>query len=281
MMDVNNVSTLLLQNSLNANNRIMNKKMEMLASGQRINRASDDAAGLSISEGLRNKLKGLEKASANVQDSVSVLNIADGAMDSMTENLQRVRELAVQGANDTLGAPQRSAIQREMTQRIQEIDRIAQSTQFNGRNLFSGTTAFNVQAGPGSNAADNVINLTGQSALGNLNASSLGVRTGGTVTLGVSNSASALQSISKLDTAIARLSNRRASVGALTNRLESTSSYLAQAYENVAISEGAIRNTNIARTVSDYSQSRIRVQATTSLMSQSNSRQRDVYRMLR
>jgi flagellin len=212
-------------------------------------------------------MRGQSQSDQNIQDASNMLNIAEGSMEGMNENLQRVRELALQGASDLLAPEQRQAIQQEMNQRIQEVDRLAGSTQFNGQALFGNISQFNVQVGANS-STDNTIDLAGNSAVGTLNASGLGLKSGNTVTLGVGSNASALQSISKLDNAIQNLSNRRASIGAMSNRLESASQASQISLENTAATESRIRNRNFAAATSEFVKSSILQQASVALMGQ-------------
>ncbi|XVJ51761.1 MAG: flagellin FliC [Vampirovibrio sp.] len=263
----NDSSNLLMRNLLLSSSSQMNRSLKMLASGYRINGAGDDAAGLQISESLRSQMRGQSQSDQNIQDASNMLNIAEGSMEGMNENLQRVRELAVQGASDLLAPEQRQAIQQEMNQRIQEVDRLAGSTQFNGQALFGNISQLNVQVGANS-STDNTIDLAGNSAVGALNASGLGLKSGTTVTLGVGSNASALQSISKLDNAIQNLSNRRASIGAMSNRLESASQASQISLENTAATESRIRNSNFAAATSEFVKSSILQQASVALMGQ-------------
>jgi flagellin len=268
MISINNdTSSLLMQNLLLSSSSQMNQSLKMLDSGYRINGSGDDAAGLQISESLRSQMRGQSQSDQNIQDAANMLNIAEGSMEGMNDNLQRVRELAVQGASDLLAPEQRQAIQQEMNQRIQEVDRLAGSTQFNGQALFGNISQLNVQVGPNSSTG-NTIDLAGNSAVGALNASGLGLKSGNTVTLGVGSNASALQSISKLDNAIQNLSNRRVSIGAMSNRLESASQASQISLENTAATESRIRNSNFAAATSEFVKSSILQQASVALMGQ-------------
>ncbi|MFM7468290.1 MAG: flagellin [Vampirovibrionales bacterium] len=245
--------------------------MRRLSSGFRINSASDDAAGLQISERLRSNLKGTLKAQDNVQDGMNVMGIADGALGQITENLQRMRELGVQAANDTLGSTQRTAILDEMNQLQQDITRISNATSFNGVNLLDGSaTNFNIQVGAGSTAANDVINLAtvaGTNPFGDIDATALGVAS---ATLSVGSNASALTTIAAIDTAINTVNSRRATIGALTNRLQGTLNNLQVNYENTSASEARIRNTDISRESTRMTQFQISQQAGLSMLAQSN-----------
>ncbi|MFN9691792.1 MAG: flagellin [Vampirovibrionales bacterium] len=271
MLQIRDTSSIFVQNMLSNNTKNVNKSLAMLASGYRINKASDDAAGLQISEGLRSQIRGSEQADNNVQDAMNMLNTVDGSLSIITENLQRVRELAVQGANDTLGADQRSAIKTEMTQLVNDIDRIASGTSFNGKNVLSSFTSFKVQMGAESASSTNVLDLATNSAVGRLNASTLGIKSGTTPSIGASTNASALQSISKIDVALQRVNNRRSSVGAVTNRLQNASSNLKIQVENFSASEARVRNVDVAKESANMIKQQILQQASINLLGQSNS----------
>ena len=178
-----NVKSINAQRILGRNTQELGKSLEKLSSGFRINRAGDDAAGLQISEILRSQIRGSEQANSNVQDGINVLNLTDGAYQTITDNLQRVRELAVQGANDTLNVEQRSAINLEIQQLATDITRISNASRFNEKGLLNGSlTSFNIQAGAESNSANNVINLSdvnGINIFASASAGALGLGTNG------------------------------------------------------------------------------------------------------
>jgi flagellin len=271
MLQIRDTSSIFVQNMLSGNTKNYNKSLAMLASGYRINKASDDAAGLQISESMRSQIRGSEQADNNVQDAMNMLNTVDGSLSTITDNLQRVRELAVQGANDTLGADQRSAIKTEMTQLVNDIDRIASGTSFNGKKALSSITSFKVQVGAESASSTNVLDLATNSAVGLLNASTLGIKSGTNATIGTSTNASALQSISKIDVALQRVNNRRASVGAMSNRLQNASSNLKIQVENFSASEARVRNVDVAKESANMIKQQILQQASINLLGQSNS----------
>jgi flagellin len=267
-----NVSSLNAQRSLTTNTNALGKSLERLSSGFRINRAADDAAGLQISETLRAQIRGSKKAQDNVQDGINVLNIADGALNTIGDSLQRIRELAVQAANDTLAATQRTAIKSEIDQLGADITRVSDATQFNGVKLLDGTqAAFNIQVGANSTAANDVIDLTtavtGVNPFADIDATALGVATGATL---VDTNANALLTITALDTAISTVSQRRAAIGALTNRLESTSKNLANSVENLSASESRIRNVDVAAESAELTRNQILQQASASILGQAN-----------
>jgi flagellin len=266
-----NVQSLNAQRLLGNNTKQLAKSLEKLASGYRINRGGDDAAGLLIADSLRAQIRGSEMAQGNVQDGINVLNIADGALGSITEGLQRIRELAVQGANDTLGTDQRSAIAKEMRQMVLDVGRIAGATEFNGKKLFSSVTNYNIQLGAGAASSTNTLNIGGvSSALGLLTRTSLGIMSGVNVAFRVTTSRSALRAISKLDVALERVGNRRASIGAMVNRLETTSQNLAISIENFSASEARIRNVDVAKESANMTKNQILQQAAATVLGQAN-----------
>lgn len=267
-----NVQSLNAQRLLSKNTMGLNKSLEALASGFRINKSSDDAAGLQISEVLRSQIRGSEKANDNVQDGINVLNTADGSLSTITDNLQRMRELTVQGANDTLNVDQRSAINKELKQLTADISRIANSTEFNGKKLFSSVTNYKIQVGAESASATNVLDIGGtNSALGTLQATSLGLQNAGAVMqVGVGTNASALKAISKIDAALQTVGNRRASIGAMTNRLGSASTNLAISIENFSASESRIRNVDVAKESAELTKNQILQQAAATVLGQAN-----------
>jgi flagellin len=212
--------------------------------------------------------------------------MADGVMSTVVDNLQRMRELAIQGGSDTLGTDQRSAISKEMVQLTKDIERIANATSFNGKNLFSSITNLKVQVGAGIVSANNVIDIGGtNSGLGRLNASTLGIATGVGASVAtkvsVSTNASALQSISKLDTALKSIGNRRASLGALSNRLAGAGTNLAIAIENASATESRIRNTDVAKESAELSKNQILQQASATILSQANQSKQIALNLLR
>jgi flagellin len=267
-----NVQSLNAQRLLGQNTNNLGRSLEKLASGFRINKSSDDAAGLQISESLRSQIRGSQKANDNVQDGINVLNTADGSLSTITDNLQRMRELSVQGANDTLNTDQRSAINKELKQLTADISRIANATEFNGKKLFSSVTNFKIQVGAESASATNVLDIGGtNSALGTLQATSLGLQAAGAaMKVGVGTNASALKAISTIDAALQTVGNRRASIGAMTNRLGSASTNLAISIENFSASESRIRNVDVAKESAEMTKNQILQQAAATVLGQAN-----------
>ncbi len=236
----------------------LNRSLEQLASGLRINRARDDAAGLAIAEGFNSVVRGTRVAQRNAQDGVSLVQTAEGALSESTNILQRIRELAVQSANGTMTTANRAALQSEVTQLLEQIDDIATDTEFNGLRVLSAAQTLTLQAGPQSGQ-------TLQLVLSGAKASDLGVSA-----LSVSTMAAAVSALSTLDTAINSVSSLRATLGAIQNRLEFTINTLAIQEENSAAAESAIRDADIARVTTDFTRNQILVSAGTSVLAQAN-----------
>ena len=245
------------------------KSTEKLSSGYRINRAGDDAAGLSISEKMRSQIRGLNKASSNAQDGVSLIQVAEGALNEAHSILQTMNELATQAANDTNTSLDRTAIQNEIGQLQSEITRIQSTTQFNSMNLLDGSfTGKNLQVG----------SLSGQKIginISNMDAGSLGV-TG----LSVSSYSSAGSAMKKIQSAINKVSDQRSLLGALQNRLEHTISNLDNISENTSAAESRIRDVDMAEEMVEYSKNNILAQAGQSMLAQANQSNQGVLSLL-
>jgi flagellin len=264
-----NIGSINAQRNVDANSAALGKSLERLASGFRINRAGDDAAGLQISESLRAQIRGSKQALQNAQDGINVLNIADGAQSVIQDNLQRVRELTVQAANDTLATAQRTAIATEITQRIADVDRVANSTTFNGVTLLaSGTSPTNyyIQLGANSDATNDRIDVA--SGLGTTTSIGLGITGFSAGNVAVNSAAQAF--LGTLDTALSNLNTKRATLGALTNRLESSVNNLSVSIENLSSAESRIRNVDVASESANMTRNQILQQASTSILSQAN-----------
>ena len=231
------------------------KSTEKLSSGYRINRAADDAAGLSISEKLRSQIRGLDKAASNSQDGISLVQVAEGALNETHSILQRMNELATQAANDTNTSTDRDALQQEMDQLTSEIDRIRSTTQFNSMNLLDGTfTGMRLQVGA----------LSGQSisiSIGNMNAATLKVSG-----LRVSSFSAAGKAMAAIQEAINSVSKQRSALGAIQNRLEHTINNLQTTSENTSAAESRIRDVDMATEMVEYSKNNILAQAGQSML---------------
>jgi flagellin len=260
-----NVSSLTAQRSLNANAVSLNKSLEKLSTGFRINRANDDAAGLQISELLRSSIRGSQKALDNAQDGINVLNIADGAYETITNSVQRVRELVVQASNDTNGTSQRDAIKSELDQLSSEIDRIINTTKFNGKTLLDGSNStYHLQVGDKGTANDQI---SVGAVFSNLLTTNLQVDT---ANLSVNTTTNAQATLNRLDTAIGTITSRRATLGAFINRLEATVSNLSISIENQQAAEARVRNVDVAAESSKLVSNQILQQAAASILSQAN-----------
>ena len=245
------------------------KSTEKLSSGYRVNRAGDDAAGLSISEKMRSQIRGLNKASDNAQDGVSLIQVAEGALNEAHSILQRMNELATQAANDTNTTLDRNAIMKEIDQLQSEITRIQSTTQFNTMNLLDGSfTGKNLQVGSLSSQKIDI-------KISNMSAGSLKV-TG----LSVSSYAAAGSAMDKIQSAINMVSEQRSYLGALQNRLEHTISNLDNISENTSAAESRIRDVDMAEEMVEYSKNNILAQAGQSMLAQANQSTQGVLSLL-
>ncbi len=260
-----NVSSINSQRYLSNNTNALGKTMEKLASGYRINRAGDDAAGLQVSEKLRAQIRGSQKALDNVQDGINMLNIADGTYQSITDAVQRMRELAVQAANDTYSTAQRSAMQIEYNSLASGITQMAEAAQFNGIHLLDSAVPTNVNLQITANQGGTADDLDIKSALIDV------TDIASTIAAGTLDTHTAAQSaISLLDTAIDDLNAVRGSLGAFTNRLEYTAQNLATNVENTSASESRVRNVDVAMESSNLARNQILQQASQAMLSQAN-----------
>jgi flagellin len=264
----NNVEAFNAQRMLVANSDKLGKAMEKLSSGYRINRAADDAAGLAISEKLRGQIGGLNQASRNAADAVSLVQTAEGALNEVHSMLQRVRELAVQYKNGTLSTTDRNAIQSEVNQLRDEITRIGTDTAFNGIKLLdgtSGTVSFQVGASDGEQITVATISVGEQI-------------TADVFTL---SSDSSVTDIQEIDDAINNVSSARATFGSVQNRLDHTLSNLASYTENLTASESRIRDADMASEMVNFTKTQILQQAGTSMLAQANQLPQGVLSLLK
>ncbi len=254
----------------------MSKSLEKLSSGFRINRAADDAAGLAISEKLRGQVRGLDAASGNAQNAVSLIQTAEGALNETTSILQRMRELAVQAGNDTNTASDRSKIDAELDQLTAEVTRIAGQTEFNTQKLIDGSqstaaTGLTFQIGANQNQ---VLFVT----IGNMDGTAAGLNL---ATLSVVDATTSGASLATIDLAIEKVSSQRSALGAVQNRLEHTVKNLNVASENLAASESRIRDTDMAKEMMAFTRSQILSQAGTAMLAQANQSSQGVLSLLR
>lgn len=261
--------------AMGVNSGGMGKSVEKLSTGQRVNRAADDAAGLYISEKMRSQIRGLNQASRNALDGVSMVQTAEGALDEVHAMLQRMRELVVQGANDTNKTEDREAIKAEIDQLGQEIDAISVKTQFNKQNLLDGTMSDGKKLQVGANQGQSLT-----VSIGKMAGSAIGIGEGASVIV-VSTFGDASDSIVNVDKAIANVSKQRSKLGALQNRLEHTIRNLDNAAENTQASESRIRDTDMAKEMSKFTKDNILTQASQAMLAQANQLPQQVLQLLR
>lgn len=255
------------------------KSMEKLSSGLRINRAGDDAAGLSISEKMRAQIKGLDQASRNAQDGISLIQTAEGSLNETHSILQRMRELAVQASNDTNVTVDRSAITDELSSLQTEVDRIAKTTQFNEKNLIDGSLSGGSVSGAVLQiGANNSTDLALEIKIDNMGAASLGIST---ASINVSSNTFARTAIDNVNSAIKSVSTQRSKLGAYQNRLEHTISNLDNASENLQSAESRVRDVDMAKEMMNFSKNNILQQAAQSMLSQANQAPQGVLNLLR
>lgn len=266
-----NIAALNTHRQLGAASNAQSKSMEKLASGLRINKAGDDAAGLAISEKMRAQVKGLDMASKNSQDGISLIQTAEGALNETHSILQRMRELAVQGGNDTNTTEDRGQIQKELNQLMSEVDRIANTTEFNTQNLLKGSFAATLQVGANKGQ---IINF-GISGMG---ADSLGLTA---TAISVGDNSAASSTISVLDKAIETVSTQRANLGALQNRLEHTINNLNTSSENLTAAESRVRDVDMAKEMMEQTRNSILAQASQAMLAQANQQPQGVLQLLR
>ena len=268
----NNISSINSQRILGTNNDRLSQSVERISSGLRINRASDDAAGLAISEGLRSDIRALRQAVRNSNDGISLVNITEGALNEQGSMLIRLRELASQAATGTTGSTERATIQLEFNSLRNEIDRITETTEFNGQKLIDGslsssitsTSQVFIQVGI-DNSVNSRINLNEQINLKAVTASALSIDT-----LSVTTATAALSALDGISNAISSVTATRGQVGAVQNRLIRSISNLSISIENLSAAESQIRDADIAEEVALLTRNQILVQASTAMVGQAN-----------
>ena len=268
----NNIPSLNAQRILGINNNRLAQSVERISSGIRINRGSDDAAGLAISEGLRSDIRALRQAIRNANDGVSLINVTEGALNEQSGILIRLRELASQAATGTVGSTERATIQLEFSALRNELDRIAQTTEFNGQKLIEGSLASSltstnhilIQVGLDSTSHSR-INLNTEVNLEAITSTGLSIHE-----LSVTSADAALTALEQVNTSIGTLTAGRGKIGAVQNRLVRTISTLSIAVENLSAAESAIRDADIAEEVALLTRNQILVQAATAMVGQAN-----------
>ncbi|EGT3785454.1 flagellin [Clostridioides difficile] len=284
-----NVSALVANNQMGRNVNAQSKSMEKLSSGVRIKRAADDAAGLAISEKMRAQIKGLDQAGRNVQDGISVVQTAEGALEETGNILQRMRTLSLQSSNETNTAEERQKVADELLQLKDEVERISSSIEFNGKKLLDGSST-EIRLQVGANFGTNVAGTTNNNneiKVALVNTSSIMSKAGITSSTiaslnvdGASGTDAAKQMVSSLDVALKELNTSRAKLGAQQNRLESTQNNLNNTIENVTAAESRIRDTDVASEMVNLSKMNILVQASQSMLAQANQQPQGVLQLL-
>ncbi len=280
-----NTSSLFAQRALGKNAFEMQKSIEKLSTGSRINRAGDDAAGLSISEGMTSDIRGLQKAKQNVGDGISLIQTAEGALSIIQDNVQRIRELAVQATNGTNSSAEKDAIQREINERITTIEDIANATKFNGVAIIKSATTKSLQTGANNGETTSIV-LAGATAAGihidvdTTSAGSIGesaafalsaLHVGGSVNAQDGSTSTTTSSIlTGVDYMIDNLSRMRSYLGAAQNSLESKSAYLDVAIENTSAARSRIKDVDVASESSNLLKHQILQQAAATMLTQAN-----------
>jgi len=272
-----NIASINAQRNLSVTQIQLQRSLERLSSGLRINKAGDDAAGLAISENMRAIIRSANQAVRNANDGVSLLQTAEGGLNETSNILIRMRELAEQASTGTVGSTERSYIQSEFNQLRLEIDRIANATEFNGTNLLDGnlsTAGVSFQVGVRNVAANDRISVS----IGTATASALGLDT---TNVAVSTQTVAQSALSIIDTAITSVSNLRGTLGAVQNRLQSTINNLQVAIENTSAAESRIRDVDVASETALLTRAQILTQAGTAILAQANQTPQTALTLLR
>jgi len=270
-----NVPSLIAQRNLRINRSSLDKSLERLSSGSRINHAGDDAAGLAISESIKAQLRGLAQAERNAMDGISLVQVAEGAMAEVSNILIRMRELGVQASSDTVGDQERKFMDVEFQQLLEEIDRIANSTEFNRVPLLNGgSTTFEIQIGTRNNPTIDRVKLF-DAAAADINVVALGINLAG-----VSDKSSAQNTLSAIDSAISSVTSIRAEFGAMQNRLQSVVNNMMISRENLATANSRIRDADVAEEATELTKNQILMQSGVSVLSQANNTIRSALSLL-
>ena len=269
-----NVASINAQRSLTGTNRDLSRSLARLSSGQRINQAADDAAGLAISEKLKGQLRGLGQAARNAEDGISLVQTAEGGLNEISAMLIRLRELAVQASSDTIGDTERKFLDVEFQQLKSEIQRVAEVTEFTGRDLLNGTGGVvDIQVGTNNDPFKDRISFNSSAANASLEAL-------GMTAEGVDLKESAQTSISVVDDAMVMVNAIRANFGALQNRLQSTINNLAVYNENLSAANSRIRDTDVAAETAEMTRNNIMMNAGVSVLGQANTMQQAALQLL-
>ena len=281
-----NMSAMFAQRTLGQTNVYTQKNIEKLSSGLRINRAGDDASGLAVSEKMRSQIRGLNQASANAQNGISFIQVAEAFLQETTDVMQRIRELSVQSSNGIYSAEDRMYIQVEVSQLVAEVDRIASHAQFNGMNMLTGrfaretgenTVTASMWFHIGANMDQRV-----RAYVGTMTAKALGVRDiGDESILTIDTPETANRAIGTIDEAIKKINKQRADLGAYQNRLEMSVVGINVAAENLQASESRIRDVDMAKEMVEFTRNQILTQSGTAMLAQANQQTQSVMSLLR
>ncbi len=257
----NNIASMGAQSALHQSNYGIQKSIEKLSTGLRINRASDDAAGLSVSENLRAQVKGLKMADRNAQDGISAMQVAEGSLNEVSSIMQRMRELSVEASTETLTNTDRGYLNQEFSQLTSEIDRIVNVSEFNGIQLLDGSwTSKDVQVGANNSANDRLT-----TTITSITTASLGINSST-----IDTTTNAKNAIDSLDDSIDSVNSQRSNIGAYVNRLEHTVTNLKNSALNMQAAESQVRDVDVGNEMANFTKLQILSQAGTSMLSQSN-----------
>ncbi|MCQ2585909.1 MAG: flagellin [Treponema sp.] len=280
-----NMSAMFANRQLGVTGLDLDKNMEKLSSGQRINRAGDDASGLAVSEKMRAQIRGLNQASQNAANGISFIQTTEGYLQETTDIMQRIRELAVQSSNGIYSSEDRMQIQVEISSLVSEVDRVASAAQFNGMNMLTGRFA--------QPTGENVVTASmwfhiganmdqrAQVFIGTMSAAALGLLNGDEEKMSLATPEDANRAIGVIDEGLKKINKQRADLGAYQNRLEFTVKGLNIAAENLQASESRIRDTDMASMMVDFTKNSILQQAGTAMLAQANSQSQNVLSLLR
>jgi len=276
-----NISAMFANRTLSVHNQSVGNNIEKLSSGLRINKAVDDPSGLAVSEKLRSQIRGLNQAERNIQNGVSFIQTTESYLSETQDILHRLRELSVQSANGVYTDEDRIQIQVEVSQLVDEINRVASHAQFNGMNMLTGAftegsdRVMQFQVGANMDQSERIY-------IGTMTAEALGIQgtQGATETVSISTPEQANRTVSVLDTALQVVSKQRADLGAYQNRFEMASVGIASAAENLQAAESRIRDVNMAAEMADYVKNQILVQSSTAMLAQANTQPQSVLQLL-
>ena len=266
-----NLNAMIATNQMSKNTALSGASMEKLSTGLRINKAGDDAAGLAVSEKMRAQIRGMEQAERNVQDGISMVQTAEGALEEAGNIAQRMRELGVQAGNDTLSNEDKSKVKEELLQLQDEMKKISEETKFNGKQLLNTAGTFTIQAGANSETR----------TVKTADLSSIAKNIGLTSSTNISSSSDAQSFVTKVDDALKAINAARSDLGAMQNRLEYTANNLTTSTENLTAAESRIRDVDVAKEMVTLSKLNILNQASQAMVSQAKQQPESVSQLLR